>query len=174
MKRIVLQVVVIFLFLFVSSSLVDSDLVFSESMVQDEEFDEVKKVISERGVSGECLNRLSEIYSRVGSDLRDVLIDMHYIESRYDSLAVSFSGDYGIGQINPRWWGGNQLKEFLEDIGLSEELSFYDVVYSAENCILYSEWILRKFLEKSNGDLRLALRLYNGSWAYADKVLGLK
>lgn len=145
-----------------------------QDVVGNLQIDNWQSILVERGVSDQELFRLFEIYALVGSDLRDVLLDMHYVESRYDSLAVSFGGDCGIGQINPRWWSGRNFRDFLVDLDLSLDLSFNDVVFSAEMCVLYSEWILRKLLDKSGGDIRLALKYYNGSWDYVDKVLGLR
>ena len=89
-KRILLVLVGVSLFVRVMGP--------GQDVVGNLQIDNWQSILVERGVSDQELFRLSEIYALVGPDLRDVLLDMHYVESRYDSLAVSFGGDCGIGQ----------------------------------------------------------------------------
>jgi len=58
----------------------------------------------DRNVSELKIPRLTEIYYTVPNDIRNIIMDIHYIESGYDSLAVSNTGDYGLGQINYNVW----------------------------------------------------------------------
>ena len=80
------------------------------------------------------------------------------VESGGDTLAVSCTGDYGIMQVNKRVWGRTY------DFSRMQELEYglaagYDVYL--------------KCLKASNGDKRLALRKYNGSWRYVSLVEGV-
>jgi len=80
---------------------------------------------------------------------------MVWVESRDDSTAISATGDYGIMQVNKKTW----YKKY--DFRRMTELEYglqagYD--------------IFKYCLEVSCGDIRYALKLYNGSWSYPDRI----
>ena len=82
------------------------------------------------------------------------------IESRFDRFAISSVGAQGLMQVMPFW---------LKEIGHPDD----NLVDTHTNLRLGCT-ILRFYLDKEKGDLRNALRRYNGEVTkrvYADKVL---
>lgn len=137
-------------------------------VVEVEVRDVIFDVLCEQAIPAEIAEEMAPLYHRCVEPL--ILISMHYIESRFDTLAISRGGDCGIGQINPIWWSGKQLQLYLSDQAITDA-SFGSVVFSLEGGILYSDWILRIYLIDSDNDMRLALKKYNGSWTYSNKVM---
>ena len=80
---------------------------------------------------------------------------MVWVESRGNASAVSATGDYGILQVNKRTW------KHKYDFSKMHEL--YYGLYCGYDIFMYC-------LDRACGDVRYALRLYNGSWAYVDKI----
>ena len=99
------------------------------------------------------------VYKHVLPEHTAVIRKIIWVESRGDSTTVSTTGDYGIMQVNKKYWGRRfDFSRMLElEYGL---LAGYEVFKSC--------------LDTANGDIRLALRLYNGSWSYVDRVERLK
>lgn len=85
----------------------------------------------------------------------DVVRAIIEVESKGDTLAVSPTGDYGIMQVNKAVWHGKYDFSRMNELhyGLS---AGYDIYVAC--------------LDSSNGNEMLALKKYNGSWAYAKKV----
>lgn len=82
------------------------------------------------------------------------------IESKFDRFAISQAGAQGLMQVMPFW---------LNEIGHPED----NLIHAHTNLRLGCA-ILRFYLDKEKGDLRGALRRYNGEVkqrVYADKVL---
>lgn len=108
------------------------------------------------------IDRVYSVYNAVtaiaDSEHVDTIMAMIAVESRGDTLAVSSTGDYGIMQVNKRVWKHkydfNRMHEMA--YGIHAGYSIYSVCY-----------------KMSNGNVRDALRLYNGSYKYADKVIGV-
>jgi soluble lytic murein transglycosylase-like protein len=81
------------------------------------------------------------------------------IESRFDRFAISRVGARGLMQVMPFW---------LQELKRPEDNLFDITINLRMGCT-----ILRYYLDKSNGDLRVALARYNGSMGkrkYPDKV----
>ena len=99
------------------------------------------------------------VYKHVLPEHTAVIRKIIWVESRGDSTAVSTTGDYGIMQVNKKCWGRRfDFNRMLElEYGL---LAGYEV--------------FKICLDTANGDIRLALKLYNGSWSYVDRVERLK
>jgi soluble lytic murein transglycosylase-like protein len=82
------------------------------------------------------------------------------VESRFDRYAISRVGAQGLMQVMPFW---------LKEIGHPDD----NLIHAHTNLRLGCT-ILRFYLDKERGDLRSALRRYNGEvtkQVYADKVL---
>ena len=99
------------------------------------------------------------VYKHVLPEHTAIIRKIIWLESRGDSTAVSTTGDYGIMQVNKKYWGRRfDFSRMLElEYGL---LAGYEVFNSC--------------LDAANGDIRLALRLYNGSWSYVDRIEQVK
>ena len=82
------------------------------------------------------------------------------VESNFDTYAVSVAGALGLMQIMPFW---------RDEIGRPD-----DNLIHLETNLRYGCTILKFYLDKENGDLRLALGRYNGSRGqrkYPNKVI---
>lgn len=89
---------------------------------------------------------------------RDVVMAIIQVESKGDTLAVSKTGDYGIMQVNKRVWHSKF------DFNRMHELEYG--VYAG-----YS--VFSMCMKQARGDTRQALKLYNGSYSYANRVMRL-
>lgn len=88
-----------------------------------------------------------------------IVLSVIEIESSFDRFAVSRSGARGLMQIMPFW---------LKEIGHPR-----DNLFHPETNLWYGCYILRHYLNRTKGDLGLALRRYNGGGddRYSNKVL---
>ena len=110
---------------------------------------EIMKVLLDRNVDIKTADRLSDIYSAIPDSIRSIIMDIHYIESRYDSTAVSKTGDFGLGQINIKVW-----KEPKDSLLCAD--------YNTQSTI--DKYI--KALALSRNNKYVALSFYNGCSAY--------
>lgn len=88
----------------------------------------------------------------------DTIMAIIAIESRGDTLAVSNTDDYGIMQVNKRVWEHKYDFSRISELyyGIHAGYSIYSICYNM-----------------SGGNIREALRRYNGTYSYADKVIGV-
>lgn len=115
-------------------------------------------VISEEKIAP--ANRIDTVINSIVSQEHvDIVKAIIHVESRGDSLAVSKTGDYGIMQINKRTW--QKVYDFNRILELE-----YNITAGYE--------ILKRCLAASNGNMRHALKRYNGKWSYADKVMKVR
>lgn len=77
------------------------------------------------------------------------------VESNWNVYASSRTDDHGLMQINKRYWG-NQFD--------------FNRIYEPEYNVRAGMCILNQCLAKSNGDIRLALKYYNGGSRYPNVV----
>jgi hypothetical protein len=115
-------------------------------------------------LSGSMLERhsMSEldvaIVKLVDAEHRNVVRAIIQVESKGDTMAVSKTGDYGIMQVNKRVWHSKF------DFNRIHELEYG--IYAG-----YS--VFSMCMKQARGNTRQALRLYNGSYSYADRVMRL-
>lgn len=98
--------------------------------------------------------------SRTGLDPQIVLAVIH-VESGFQRTAISSAGAQGFMQVMPFW---------KYEIGYAN-----DDLTSLETNIKYGCSILAAYLKQDNGNLRLALSRYNGSYGqtwYPELVIG--
>lgn len=117
-----------------------------------QEKDDIKEILSSRNVSGEKLQRLTNLYYMVPDSIRSEIIDIHYVESRYDSLAISPTGDYGLGQINLRTWREPIDSLLCADYNIRSTVDKYT-----------------RALKTAHNNKYIALYIYNGSISYLKK-----
>jgi soluble lytic murein transglycosylase-like protein len=90
----------------------------------------------------------------------ELVLSVIYIESRFDSYAVSSAGAQGLMQVMPFW---------KNEIGRPE-----DNLTKVSTNLRYGCTILKHYIDKEKGNLTRALARYNGSlgktW-YPEKVL---
>ena len=79
----------------------------------------------------------------------NVVLAVIEVESRFDKFAISVAGAQGLMQVMPFW---------KEEIGRAD-----DNLTDIPTNLRYGCTILRHYLEKEDGNLRLALARYNGS-----------
>lgn len=94
----------------------------------------------------------------VNVEHRDIVMAIIQVESKGDTLAVSKTGDYGIMQVNKRVWHSKF------DFSRMHELEYG--VYAG-----YS--VFSMCMKQARGNTKQALKLYNGSYSYANRVMRL-
>ena len=106
----------------------------------------------------ELLKSVHEHARAVGLDPQ-IVLSVIEIESTFNRFAISKSGARGLMQIMPFW---------IKEIGHPR-----DNLFNLETNLWYGCYILRHYIDKSEGNLGLALRRYNGGGddRYANKVL---
>jgi len=92
----------------------------------------------------------------------DLVLGVVQVESDYDPEAVSYRGAYGLMQVNLAVW--------RDPLNIDENRIF-DVEYNIDLGLK----VLKHYYEATNGNLKLALHLYNNGYlynntAYAEKV----
>ena len=98
----------------------------------------------------------SEVRKNVSSEHVEVVLAIIDTESKGDTLAVSNTGDYGIMQVNKATWRNKY------DFSKMNELEYG--IYAG--CDVFNQCV-----DAANGNMTYALRLYNGSYEYANKVM---
>ena len=105
----------------------------------------------------EPVDRFEVVFNRV-VDIEHAAIVRAIIsvESGGDTLAVSHTGDYGIMQVNKRTWSKKYDFSKMNELeyGLKAGYEIYLMCYN-----------------RAGGNIREALKLYNGRYSYADKVM---
>lgn len=83
----------------------------------------------------------------------NLILSLIQIESNFNPSAVSPKGAYGLMQINYSVW--------KEELDLNN-LKMFDIEYNIETGLK----ILRRYFEKSKGNMLAALHLYNNGYLY--------
>lgn len=83
----------------------------------------------------------------------DLIMSLIYTESSFKPKAVSSQGAYGLMQVNYSVW-----KEELQ----LDSSKMFDIEYNIEMGLK----ILKRYYDKSNGDIMRALHLYNNGYRY--------
>ncbi len=106
----------------------------------------------------ELLSLVHKHARAVGLDPQ-IVLSVIEVESMFNRFAVSKSGARGLMQIMPFW---------VKEIGHPR-----DNLFHPETNLWYGCYILRHYLDRSKGDLGMALRRYNGGGddRYSNKVL---
>lgn len=97
------------------------------------------------------LTKNETILLNAPDSLRQIINSMIWVESNWESGAISKTGDHGLMQINQYYW--------------KHRYDFQKILEPEYNIKAGTE-ILQCCLESSNGDIEKALKLYNGSWKY--------
>lgn len=103
------------------------------------------------------VDRYEHVFNSVVDDKHAVVIRaIISVESGGDTLAVSHTGDYGIMQVNKRTWSKKYDFSKMNELeyGLKAGYEIYLMCYN-----------------RAGGNIREALKLYNGRYSYADKVI---
>lgn len=91
------------------------------------------------------------LYQLVDCQLYQIIYSIVEVESNWDSLAISETGDYGLMQINKYWWGHR-----------FDWNKICEVEYNLQVGIT----IYKEYLDLSGGNHDQALYRYNGSRKY--------
>lgn len=91
------------------------------------------------------------LYQLVDYELYQIIYSIVEVESNWDSLAISETGDYGLMQINKYWW---------------EHRFDWNKILEVEYNLQAGITIYQEYLDLSYGNHNLALRKYNGSKRY--------
>ena len=105
----------------------------------------------------EPVDRYEYVFNSVVDDKHaDVVRAIISVESGGDTLAVSHTGDHGIMQVNKRTWSKKYDFSKMNELeyGLKAGYEIYLMCYN-----------------RAGGNIREALKLYNGRYSYADKVM---
>lgn len=105
----------------------------------------------------EPVDRYEYVFNSVVDDKHaGVIKAIISVESGGDTLAVSHTGDYGIMQVNKRTWSKKYDFSKMNELeyGLKAGYEIYLMCYN-----------------RAGGNIREALKLYNGRYSYADKVM---
>lgn len=95
------------------------------------------------------------VQSIIPDSMSTLVLTIISVESNWDIYASSGTNDYGLMQINERYW--------------SKQFDF-ERIYEPEYNVNAGIYILNQCLAKSNGDIRLALKYYNGGSSYPSIV----
>ena len=118
-------------------------------------------IASYPSVPREVASLISEAISRY-SYTYDVPVELMVAimeqESSFNPQAIGSSGERGLMQIHPKWW-----KDFL---GLDNKRDLHDIAFGTE-C---GARILKQLLEETRGNLKLALKKYNGGNIYPSQI----
>jgi hypothetical protein len=116
-------------------------------------------VLSSKILEEHSMNKLDVAIAKlVASEHQNIVRAIIQVESKGDTLAISKTGDYGIMQVNKRVWHSKF------DFNRIHELEYG--IYAG-----YS--VFSMCMKQARGNTRQALRLYNGSYSYADRVMRL-
>lgn len=95
------------------------------------------------------------VQSITPDSISTLVMAMIAVESNWNINASSATNDHGLMQINKRYWG-NQFD--------------FERIYEPEYNVKAGIYILNQCLARSGGDIRLALRYYNGGSRYPNVI----